>query len=355
VHQALKGALDFETLETLLRETSLRIGAEVLEVMINSADEKSSPTMRQPDGRVLRYAGKREKTFVMVLGDITLQRACYTDGNGRGYFPLDEMLGFARDCLSPEVKRMIGHTASILSFSESSVMVRRKTERSSWRSSLVPIVEINTVSLLAMRDRSVIMGPSRVRLQVIWMKGFQILPGEWNVKHRGEGSIRRNDRWSSVMGTNGYGILPVNYFPVPLSSLTCSMRKGPSRMPLRRSLVHRVSMEQSAKTCRDELEAGNLDSIIGKLKVSAKKFKEARQCREYLLNNRDRLNYPSFRKMGLSISSGIVESGCKHVIGARVKQSGMHWTVRGANDIIALRCFKLNERFDTFMDWRKGA
>ncbi len=125
VRQALKGTLDFETLETLLRETSLRIGAEVLEVMINSADEKPSPTMRHPDGTVLRYAGKRERTFVTVLGDITLQRAYYTDGNGRGYFPLDESLGFGRDCLSAAVKRMIGHTASILSFRESSVMIEK--------------------------------------------------------------------------------------------------------------------------------------------------------------------------------------------------------------------------------------
>jgi hypothetical protein len=112
---------------------------------------------------------------------------------------------------------------------------------------------------------------------------------------------------------------------------------------------------QWAKTCRDELEAGKLDAIIGKLEGFSKTSKPARQCRDYLVNNRDRLNYPLFRKLGLSISSGIVESGCKHVIGARVKQSGMHWTVRGANDIIALRCFKLSNRFDTFMKQRKGA
>jgi hypothetical protein len=112
---------------------------------------------------------------------------------------------------------------------------------------------------------------------------------------------------------------------------------------------------QWAKTCRDELEAGNLKSIIGKLEAFTKNSKEARQCRDYLITNRARLNYPGFRKLGLSTSSGIVESGCKHVIGARVKQSGMHWTVRGASNIIALRCFKLSDRFDTFMDQRRRA
>jgi hypothetical protein len=112
---------------------------------------------------------------------------------------------------------------------------------------------------------------------------------------------------------------------------------------------------QWAKTCRDELEAGKLNSIIGKLEAFTKSSKEARQCREYLMTNRARLNYPRFRKLGLSTSSGSVESGCTHVIGARVKQSGIHWTVRGANDIIALRCFKLSDRFDTFMYQRRRA
>ena len=110
-----------------------------------------------------------------------------------------------------------------------------------------------------------------------------------------------------------------------------------------------------AKGCRDELEAGKLDVIIGKFESFTKTSKEARQCRDYLINNKERLNYPHFRKMGLSTSSGIVESGCRHVIGARVKQSGMHWTVRGANFIVALRCSKLCGRFETFMDQRKRA
>jgi len=113
--------------------------------------------------------------------------------------------------------------------------------------------------------------------------------------------------------------------------------------------------QQWAKTCRDDLEAGKLDVIIGKLEPFVQKSNEARQCRDYLIHNRTRLNYPYFRSLGVSTSSGIVESGCKHVIGARVKQSGMHWTVRGANAIIALRCFKLSDRFDSFMDKRKRA
>jgi hypothetical protein len=43
-----------------------------------------------------------------------------------------------------------------------------------------------------------------------------------------------------------------------------------------------------------------------------------------------------FRQRSLFVGSGVVEVGCKSVIGQRLTQSGMHWTVAGA--VIALRC-----------------
>ena len=50
--------------------------------------------------------------------------------------------------------------------------------------------------------------------------------------------------------------------------------------------------------------------------------------------------------------SGIIEAGCKNVIGKRLKQSGMEWSVRGANSIIALRCSTLSNRIDDFWEAR---
>ncbi len=123
VIQALEGFSDFENLETLVRDTALRVGAGILESMINADRSDCQPAFTHPDGTLMSYAGRREKTFVTVLGGITLKRAYYTDEDGRGYFPRDETLGLDRDSLSGGVKRMIGHTASILSFRESSLMI----------------------------------------------------------------------------------------------------------------------------------------------------------------------------------------------------------------------------------------
>ena len=51
----------------------------------------------------------------------------------------------------------------------------------------------------------------------------------------------------------------------------------------------------------------------------------------------------------------MIEAGCKTVIGSRLKQSGMFWTVRGANAILALRCCHLNARFESYWEARVAA
>ena len=58
----------------------------------------------------------------------------------------------------------------------------------------------------------------------------------------------------------------------------------------------------------------------------------------YFENNAPRMRYHWFRQCGLFVGSGVVEAGCKTVIGQRLKQSGMHWTVNGADAITTLRC-----------------
>jgi hypothetical protein len=75
---------------------------------------------------------------------------------------------------------------------------------------------------------------------------------------------------------------------------------------------------------------------------------EARDCIHYIWTNRRRMCYPKFHQQGFCTSTGVVEAGCKVVIGTRLKRAGMHWTVRGANAIIALRCSKLSGRFKDF-------
>jgi len=102
----------------------------------------------------------------------------------------------------------------------------------------------------------------------------------------------------------------------------------------------------------DELDAGRLSSLVQALHAYARPYPEARECIHYLWNNRQRMRYPKFHQQGLCTSTGVVEAGCKVVIGTRLKRAGMHWTVKGANAIIALRCCKLSGRFEDFWERR---
>lgn len=102
----------------------------------------------------------------------------------------------------------------------------------------------------------------------------------------------------------------------------------------------------------DELDEGRLAALVKALRVGASKCKEALDCIYYIWNNRRRMRYRKFRRQGLCTSSGVVEAGCKVVVGTRLKRAGMHWTVKGANAIIALRCCKLSARFEDFWECR---
>ncbi len=109
---------------------------------------------------------------------------------------------------------------------------------------------------------------------------------------------------------------------------------------------------QWAKQRRDELDEGKIDDILAVLSLHADANDDARKCLDYITRNRHRMAYPEFRAQGLCVGSGVVEAGCRVAIGTRLKRSGMHWTVDGANAIIALRCCMLSGRFEDFWERR---
>jgi hypothetical protein len=74
----------------------------------------------------------------------------------------------------------------------------------------------------------------------------------------------------------------------------------------------------------------------------------------YFERNTKRMRYPEFRRQHLFVGSGVIEAGCKTIIGSRCKQSGMFWTVRGANAILALRCCQFNGRFEDYWETRRA-
>jgi hypothetical protein len=107
------------------------------------------------------------------------------------------------------------------------------------------------------------------------------------------------------------------------------------------------------------LDKGKIERLVLSLRATpstnAEVLEKIRTEADYFERNAERMRYPKFRRQHLFVGSGVIEAGCKTVIGSRLKQSGMFWTVRGANAIIALRCCHLNGRFEDYWESRQVA
>ena len=109
---------------------------------------------------------------------------------------------------------------------------------------------------------------------------------------------------------------------------------------------------QWGKARRDELDRHGAGPVIAALRRHVHGNDDVRRELEYFTVNRERMDYPAFRARGLCVTTGVVEGGCKSVVGNRLKRGGMHWTVAGANAIIALRCAIRSNRFDDYWERR---
>ena len=67
-------------------------------------------------------------------------------------------------------------------------------------------------------------------------------------------------------------------------------------------------------------------------------------------HHQDKMRYKTYRDQGLFYGSGVVEGGCKSVIGQRLKESGMFWTETGATSVLALRIALKSNRWDECWD-----
>jgi hypothetical protein len=108
---------------------------------------------------------------------------------------------------------------------------------------------------------------------------------------------------------------------------------------------------------QDTLDKGDIENLVLALRSIDSSNPELaetiRTTANYFETNTQRMRYPEFRSQHLFVGSGVIEAGCKTVIGSRCKQSGMFWTVRGANAILALRCCHINGRFEDYWEARR--
>jgi len=108
---------------------------------------------------------------------------------------------------------------------------------------------------------------------------------------------------------------------------------------------------------KDKLDDGKIEALVVSLRSLEVPHpglaEDIHTEAHYFEGHKERMRYPKFREQGLFVGSGVIEAGCKTVLG-RLKQSGMFWTVRGANAIIALRCCQLSGKFEDYWEARRA-
>ena len=373
-------------------------------------------------GALARYAGRRSKTFTSALGELTLERAHYwCDACGAGAFPRDVALGIAGTSLSPAVTRMVGLTASMVSFAESSELMAelagvpvdpKAVERTAEalgrevaadeRALVVPGSPSAPVMYLGLDGTGVPMraselvgragkrpdgsaGTREVKLVTSWTAEGRDAEG---IPVRDAGSVSYSAAIESAAAHDTDATLSMFARRVERESLRRGFDRAVRRVVIGdgatwiwamadelfpgavgivdlfhakqhlsdvAKAVHGPTSDlgrQWARQRHAELDEGRLDELLDALRVHAEGSEEARRCVGYVTANRERMRYPEFRAAGLCVSSGVVEAGCKVAIGTRLKRAGMHWTLAGADAIIALRCSKLSGRFDDFWERR---
>jgi hypothetical protein len=116
---------------------------------------------------------------------------------------------------------------------------------------------------------------------------------------------------------------------------------------------------QWASICQYLLDEGEIEALLTILRHlrpdNERLAHEVGNDADYFARNAERMRYPQFRAQGLFVGSGVVEAGCRTVVGKRMKCSGMFWSVRGANAILALRCCRLSSRFEDYWASRSRA
>ena len=86
--------------------------------------------------------------------------------------------------------------------------------------------------------------------------------------------------------------------------------------------------------------------------ASGPKRKVVRSAVEYLANNREHMRYDEYLAAGYPIGSGVAEGACRHLVKDRMEQTGMRWTVEGAQAMLYVRALYLNDQWEEFLEFR---
>jgi len=413
-------------MESMLKKKVLHVAARFLEKMLNkdTADYKGAVSACIFCGKEARYVNRNSKTFITVLGDITLWRAYYyCPSCACGFCPKDYTLGFNDSSLSPGVTRMVSLVASAGSFLEGSKLLsalaaisvsEKCVERTAKKiGAAIATDEVFYVEEKQNPSDTMYAGvdgtgiPMRkdeltgsagkqpdgtaktreVKQCVVWTADSRDAKGKpvrdqgsvsysaaiescaWSNSYRKEDTPAFAKRVARELTRTGFfqakrqvflgdgalWIWNLAAMVAPQAIEIVDLYHAKEHLSKLANDIFGPGTDLAKKWAGDQhsvLESGNLDAVLNAISCQKTRpgeigEKAAREF-DYFTNNRHRMRYDYFRSLGLCVGSGVVEAGCRVVIGQRLKRSGMFWSLNGANATIALRSSLLSGRFDDF-------
>jgi hypothetical protein len=405
VWEALAGAeaLELAAAEGIVRDGVLAIGARVLEASV-AAHGTGKAGARRPCacGGEAVCEGYRPKGVQTVVGWITVRRAYYVcPACGHGHCPLDATLGLARDSLSPGVRRLTSQLGALLPFAAaartladtarvqlSASTVRTVTEAvgarreqtlaaaiaAAWADGLPPATGAPPDRLYVAMDGVRILGRDGAGREV---KVGVVVP----VQRTADGEQREPASYAAGVesaavfgprlaveahrrGVEGAGAVAVlgdgaewiwnlaaEHFPGAVQ-IDDWFHASERVWELGRAL-HGAEAPETPVWVEQQLgrlAAGQAAALAAAWRALPCRG-EAATTRDaqvtYFTNQADRMAYDRYRAAGWDIGSGMVESACKHLIGAREKGPGMRWSDAGAHTVAAVRVLLFNDQWAT--------
>jgi hypothetical protein len=390
-------ALPTEWIETTLRVALLQDGRRLLEGLL--AQVPVPQVQLQPGQR--RYE-ERGCEVLSILGPVTLCRDYYHPPGPEGGFPLDRALGLIGNC-TPGAARMLGRTAAQLPYVESSQQLEELAGLKVDPSQIQRLVQL--LGPPAQERLAQLPGPAPKAVPQFYVSvdgtGVPMVRAELEGRAgRGpDGKAKTREVKLAAMftqtTTDGEG-QPVRD-PQSTTYLGSFVGSGEFGVQVRQAALERGMAKaavviylgdgaawvwETARTCfpqavqildyyhasehvvtlakavyADAGTANNwairwqsllydseLDTVLAEVHAvtGATPSEPVQGELNYLERNRTRMDYRRYRQEGWFIGSGVVEAGCKRVIGQRLKQSGMFWTEAGATAVVSLRCALLS-------------
>jgi hypothetical protein len=307
-------------LETGLRDALLRDGRNLIEALFNDRQLLPDHTPAKP---LETRHGNRILQAETLFGCVQLRRSYYHHRKSRhGRFPLDEALDLVRGH-TPALARLICR-ASTQTVTDEQGQPLRDPDSTSY----VGTLEDCRVAGILLRQEA-------------FRRGYATAK---KVVYLGDGSawVWENARLNFP---DVQQILDFYHVSEHIGHLAAALW-GTGTQQAKEWQTHWCRIVKDSDTLAMIRAAEALLNAADHPSMDETRREAARREINYFLNQQPRTRYGYFRSQGWFIGSGVVEAGCKTIVGRRMKQSGMFWSQTGGEDLIGLRCLIKGPHFE---------